>query len=82
MRLDKNLYDEIRKITKTDYQYAESSDKKEVLAYHDVDVLIEELVYAYNNLKEEFDEFKEYVKDNYKPISPYEMYGINEKDFH
>lgn len=33
-------------------------------------------------LQEEYEEYKDQIKDNYKPISAYSMYGLNERDFH
>jgi len=46
--------------------------------------LIEDLDYDLENLKEEFDDFKNEVKEHYKPIpfDPYDEYGISESDFH
>lgn len=32
-------------------------------------------------LKEELENTKQYYQDNYKPLTPYELNGISEKDF-
>lgn len=44
--------------------------------------LCEDLSCDLERLQEKYDDFKEQVRDNYKPISQYSMYGINERDFH
>ena len=48
--------------------------------------IIDDLCSEIDRLKEELEEQKEYyenqIKDYYKPISPYELYGINEDMFH
>ena len=44
--------------------------------------IIEELTWSYHNLEEEFEDYKQMVEDNYKPIDPYTMYGVSEDDFH
>lgn len=33
-------------------------------------------------LQEKYDNLEQDVKDNYKPITPYEMYDVSESDFH
>lgn len=48
--------------------------------------IIDELCSEIDRLKEELEEQKEYyenqIKDYYKPVSPYELYGVNEDIFH
>lgn len=41
----------------------------------------DELKSDYDNLNEEYENYKQVVKDNYKMISPSEMYGISDRDF-
>lgn len=69
--LDEDLLKRISEITMTRYD-----DKLE-----DIESMIEDLVYYYHQLEEEFDDYKEYVKENYNMKSPYEIYGISKEDF-
>lgn len=43
---------------------------------------IEELDDDRKYIKQEFEEYKEYVEEYYKQKTGYEIYGINEKDFY
>ena len=38
--------------------------------------LAEDLLYEFDKLQEEFDDYKEFVKDNYKQKTNEEIYGI------
>lgn len=38
-------------------------------------ILAEDLMYEFDKLKEEFDDYKEFVKDNYKQKTNEEIYG-------
>ena len=42
----------------------------------------EELRYENEELKNNFEKYKDNVSENYKMKSPYEIFGISEKDFH
>lgn len=44
--------------------------------------IIDDLKGDINHLQEEFDDYKEDVRDNYKPISYAEQIGYNECDFY
>ena len=81
MELDLELYEKICDITGTDYELAKGNGNY-VLAYHDVDVMLRDLVCAYGVLEEQLEDLKQDIKDNYKPISHWEEYGISEEDFH
>ena len=41
----------------------------------------EELKYEKEKLQEDFEKYKQIVADYYVKKSPYEIYGVNEKDF-
>lgn len=43
--------------------------------------IISDLVDEYKTLEEEYEDFKQDVEDNYKPISVAEQVGYNERDF-
>lgn len=44
--------------------------------------VIEELDSELENEKIKYEELESNLHENYKPISSYEMYAINERDFH
>ena len=44
--------------------------------------IIDELTWSYDHLEEEFENYKQTINDNYKPIDPYSMYGVSANDFH
>lgn len=70
LMISDELKDKISKITSTEYKELE-----------DIECLIEDLIYYYEHLEEEFEDYKEYVKENYNMKSPYETYGISKEDF-
>ncbi len=43
--------------------------------------IIDELTWSYDHLEEEFENYKQTINDNYKPIDPYTMYGVSANDF-
>lgn len=42
----------------------------------------EEINARLDKVQEQYDNYREYVQQNYKEISPYQLFGINEGDFH
>lgn len=44
--------------------------------------LCEDLSCDLDRLEEEYEDYKNYVDDNYKERSPYGIYGVRERDFH
>lgn len=56
--------------------------KKDILSIEDLLVVLEELYADRERLQEELDHEIQDKQDNYKPISPYEMYGVSERDFY
>lgn len=61
MKLEQKLIDKIEEITLTDYQFKDGETDNG-------DLIIDDLVMAYENLLEEFNDFKECVEDNYKEM--------------
>lgn len=55
---------------------------KDIISVEELLGVIEDLYFEKEHLEEELEDFKRQAEDNYKPISPYEMYGISERDFH
>ena len=43
---------------------------------------MEDMQVDYDMLQEKYDDLEENLQENYKPISPYEMYEVSESDFH
>lgn len=73
MDIDNNLLEKIIKIIGTQIGVPVSED--------DVIYMLEELVSEIDRLEEELEDYKEYVKDNYKPLSTRELYDIDDSDF-
>lgn len=59
MKLEQKLIDKIEEITLTDYQFKDGET-------NNGDLIIDDLVMAYENLLEEFNDFKTYVEDNFE----------------
>lgn len=49
---------------------------------NDLFAIIDDLKADISHLEEEFDDYKEYVKDNYRELSQAELIGFNERDFY
>jgi len=87
MKIYKDLYEKLKKITLTDFEvdYKKDPDDEYVYVYSEekINSMIEELIGAYDYIQEQFEDYKENVSENYKqiPRNYYEEYGISEKDF-
>lgn len=55
---------------------------KDLISIDDLIVCIEDLDSEVETLKEHIEELENDIRENYKPISPYDYYGVNEDDFH
>lgn len=64
MEFEEDLLDRIKKITKCNY-YA----KANLVNYEYITTIIEDLIYEYEVLKEELEDFKQDVEDNYEKRS-------------
>lgn len=76
IEIDKKILEKVTDITNFTYK-----SKGDFIAYEDVISIIEDLVCKYNVLKEKFEDYKENVRDNYRQITPQEMYDIDDRDF-
>lgn len=56
--------------------------KEDLVSVDDLIRVIEDLDNELDRVKEEFDDYKQMVADNYKPISSSSMYGVSENEFH
>ena len=54
----------------------------DILSIEDLMEMIDELYREYSRLEEKLESEIQNREDNYEPISPYKLYGINERDFH
>lgn len=55
---------------------------KSLVSLEEIFTKFEEAVDELENLKEEFKDYKQYVEDNYRPLSQAELIGYNESDFY
>ena len=68
------MEDLFKKIDKSLEELGKNIDELEIYVNELADSLESE-TNKYNNLLKD-------LEDNYKPINPYEMFGVNEGDFH
>ena len=54
--------------------------KEDLVSIDDILRVLEDLEFELDSLKEEFDDYKQMVADNYKPISLSSMYGVSKND--
>lgn len=80
VRIDKKIFEDVTKITggcdvTTEYDgYVYIEDEY-------IDSLLEDLVTEYHRKEEELEDEIQQRKDFYTPKSPYDVYGVNERDF-
>lgn len=56
--------------------------KKDLISIEEILLIMEDLYFDKENLEEKVENLEQQIRENYKPISPYEMYGISEREFH
>lgn len=56
-------------------------DEKDFYSIAELIAIIEDIDSDKERLEEELEDLKQDIEDNYKPITPEEMYGISDKDF-
>lgn len=85
MKIDKELYERVKKVTMTDFeaQYTKDTDDDYVWILNDytIDSMLEELLMEIDRIEEEYEDFKQNVEDNYRRIPISEQVGISDKDF-
>ena len=80
VRIDKKIFEDVTKITgscdiTTEYDgYVYIEDEY-------IDSLLEDLATEYHRKEEELEDEIQQRKDFYTPKSPYDVYGVNERDF-
>ena len=88
MRVTPDNYETLKKasdITLVDYDI-KWFDAENIEGYIDSEGLlsmIEDLIVEYNHKKEELEDVKQDIEDNYEPkrIDPYDYYGVSRGDF-
>lgn len=55
---------------------------KDLVSLESLLVDYEDLILENEHLNEEIRDLEDNIRDNYKPIDPYTLYGVSEKDFH
>lgn len=55
---------------------------KDLISVEDLLVEYENALGEIESLKEQLEDLKQEMKDNYKPISHWEEYGLNQNDYH
>lgn len=75
---ERAMLNKVQEATWTNYEIEGNYIKADNLI-----VALEDLMTAYEGLKEERDDLKRDLEENYKPIDddPYEFYGVSRNDF-
>ena len=85
MKIYKDLYERIKKITLTDYeaQYTKDPDDDYVwiLSESVMNDILDNLVYELDHQIEMYEDLKQDIEDNYRKIPVSEQVGISDKDF-
>ena len=82
MKFNKKIYERISDLTSTDYGAKTLDEEYVYLDEYGIESMFEDLFGEIDSLEEKIEDMEENIRDNYRPISPYEMYGVSERDFH
>lgn len=82
MKIKKEIYDRVSDLTSTDYGVQVLDNEYYYINEYSVESMFEDLFCEIDSLEEKIEDMEENIRENYRPISPYEMYGVNERDFH
>lgn len=82
MKISKELYMRISNLTNTDYEGIVLSDDLFYVEPEVIESMFEDMFCEIDSLEEKIEDMEQDIRDNYKPISPYEMYGVSERDFY
>lgn len=73
------VYIKVEELNKCVAKYFEGKD---IITIDNLIAIIEELDSELKYQEERYEELENNLHNNYEPISPYRLYGINERDFH
>lgn len=86
MKISKELYMRISELTGVDYEGVVLNENEFYIEEETIIEMFKDLIWERDKTEERLEEQLEHEiqnrRDNYKPISPYEMYGVSERDFH
>ena len=82
MKISKELYMRISDKTNTDYEGIILSDDLFYVEPEVIESMFEDMFCEIDSLEEKIEDMEQDIRDNYKPLSPYEMYGMSERDFY
>lgn len=86
MKISKELYMRISELTGVDYEGVVVNENEFYIEEETIIEMFKDLIWERDKTEERLEEQLEHEiqnrRDNYKPISPYEMYGVSERDFH
>lgn len=85
MKIYKDLYERIKKITLTDYKAEYTKDPDDdyvwILSESVMNDILDNLVYELDHQIEMYEDLKQDIEDNYRKIPVSEQVGISDKDF-
>lgn len=76
IKLNEDLYNKIKNITFTDYEAL-----GDFILSESIEPMLEDLLLEIDRLQEKYNDLEQNINDNYRAITPAEMYGITDKDF-
>ena len=77
IQLNEDLYKKIQSITMVDYEA-----KGDFIPSESIEPMLEDLIYEIDRLQEKYEDLEQDLQDNYRAITPAEMYGVSNKDFY
>ncbi len=77
IKLNEDLYNKIKDITFTDYEAI-----GDFIPSESIEPMLEDLLLEIDQLQEKYDDLERDLQDNYRAITPAEMYGVSDKDFY
>lgn len=85
MKINKELYQRISELTGVDYEGVVVNEDEFYIEEENIKIMFKDLLWERDRteerLKDELEHEIQDKRDNYKPLSPYEMYGVSERDF-
>lgn len=57
-------------------------EEREFISIEELIEKIEEINFEKNEIEKEYENYKDYVRDNYRQISNFEQSGMSERDFY
>lgn len=86
MKIERELYQRISLLTGIDYEGVVVNADEFYVEEETIIEMFKDLIWERDRTEERLtDELEHEIqdkRDNYKPLSPYEMYGVSERDFY